>query len=106
MKTKLTVAVLACAILFVSGCGSSPQNQIIGKWEIAGDVPVKLTAEFTKDGTAKMGIFGQTAQGTYKLNGDELETTMNGMTTKAKVKFSGNEMELTSDGKTIKYKKM
>src|SRR5215831_16333660 len=105
MKTKLTVAVLACAILFVSGCGSSPQNQILGKWE-AGEGPVKLTAEISKDGTAKIGIFGQAVQGTYKLNGDELEWTMNGMTTKSKVKFSGNEMELTSGDKTIKYKKV
>jgi uncharacterized protein (TIGR03066 family) len=105
MKTKLGILALACTVLFVPGCGSSPQDQILGKWE-AGETGFKLTVEFAKDGKAKLTILGKTLEGTYKLNGDDLEWTMNGITTKSKVKLTATEMELTSEGKTIKYKKV
>jgi hypothetical protein len=105
MKTKIAFVVLACFALSVSACSSSPQNLIVGKWE-AGQAGVKLTAEFTKDGKAKLTLFGKTLQGTYKVNGgDELEWTLNGKTTKCKMKVTATELELTSEGKTITYKK-
>ena len=105
MKTKLGIVAVACVVVFMSGCGSSSENLILGKWE-AGESGLKITAEFAKDGKAKITMFGQTLQGTYKLNGDELEWTLNGRTTKGKVKLTATEMELTSEGKTIKYKKV
>jgi hypothetical protein len=106
MKTKLGVVVAACVALSVSACGSSPQNLIVGKWE-AGEGGVKVTAEFTKDARAKLTMFGQTLQGTYKVNGgDELEWTLNGKTMKSKVKVTATELEVTSEGQTIKYKKV
>jgi hypothetical protein len=105
MKTKHGILAVACALLFVSGCGSSPEDQILGKWE-AGGSGVKLTAEFARDGTAKLSIFGKTLVGTYELNGDELEWSLNGKTTKSKIKVTTTEMELSSEGKTIKYKKL
>jgi uncharacterized protein (TIGR03066 family) len=105
MKTKLGILAVACVVLFVSGCGSSPQDQILGKWE-AGESGVKLTAEFARGGKAKLTMFGKTLRGTYKLNGDELEWTVNGKTTKSKIKVTTTEMELSSEGNTIKYKKV
>jgi uncharacterized protein (TIGR03066 family) len=106
MKMVCAFVVLACVALSLSGCGSSPQSRIVGKWE-AGQAGAKLTAEFSKDGNATITILGQTVQGTYKLNGDdELEWTLNGKTTKCKVKLTDTELELTSDGKTITYKKV
>ena len=106
MKTRFAFVVLACFALSVSGCGSSPQNLIVGKWE-AGTAGGKLTVEFAKDGKAKLTMFGKSLQGTYKVNGgDELEWTLNGMTTKCKVKVTATELELTSEGKTITYKKV
>jgi hypothetical protein len=105
VKTKPASVALLCAMFVVSGCGSSSQDLIVGKWE-AGEAAVKLKAEFDSNGTAKLNMFGQTLQGTYKLNGDDLEWTMNGQTTKCRVKLSSTEMELVSNGKTIKYKKI
>jgi major membrane immunogen (membrane-anchored lipoprotein) len=106
MKTKLGIVVVACVALFVSACGSSSENLIVGKWE-AGEGVAKITAEFTKDAKAKITILGKTLQGTYKINGDgELEWTMNGITKKGKVKVTSTELELTQEGKTIKYKKV
>ena len=106
MKTKIAFVALACLALCVTACSSGPQDRIVGKWE-AGQNGVKLTAEFAKDGKAKITLFGKTLQGTYKVNGgDELEWTMNGTTSKFKVKVTGSEMELTQDGKTITYKKV
>jgi hypothetical protein len=66
-----------------------------------------MAAEFKSDGTATISIFGQTVQGTYKLNGaDELEWSMNGMSTKAKVKVTATDLELTDNmNRTIKYKR-
>jgi hypothetical protein len=106
MKTKLAFVVLACVTLFVSGCGSSPQNLIVGKWE-AGQEGAKLKAEFTKDGKATLTMFGRPIQGTYKVNGgDELEWTLNGKTTKFKMKVTATELEVTSEGNTITYKRV
>jgi uncharacterized protein (TIGR03066 family) len=103
MKTTLTVAALACVALFISGCGSSPQDLIVGKWESEVPGGAKLTAEFGKDGKAKLTMPALGAvEGTYKVNGDELE--WNGK--KYKMKLSATELELTDQGKTIKYKKV
>ena len=107
MNAKLSMALLACLALFVSACGTSPQNLILGKWEVE-NAPMKMTAEFSPDGTAKITMFGQTVQGKYKLNsGNELEWTMNGISTKSKVNVTAIELELTNDqNQTIKYKRM
>ena len=105
MNAKLSIVVAACMALFVSACGSSPQSLILGKWEV--DSAIRMTAEFNRDGTAKITMFGQTLQGTYKLNAEnELEWTLNGKTTKSKVSVTATELELTDDAnRTIKYKR-
>jgi hypothetical protein len=120
MNAKLSIVLLPCVALFVSACGSSPQSLIVGKWEVAsakvrgadvgyGEVgkAIKMTAEFSRDGTAKMTMFGQTLQGTYKLNAEnELEWTMRGITTKSKANVTATELELTDDAnRTITYKR-
>jgi uncharacterized protein (TIGR03066 family) len=105
MKTKLGIVVVACMAVVASGCGSSPQNLILGKWQ-AGETGLTITVEFAAGGQAKMNMLGKTLRGTYKLDGDELEWTMSGKTMKSKVKVTATEMELTSEGKTIKYKRM
>ena len=105
MKAKLSIVVAAWVALFVSACGSSPQRLILGKSEVAS--AIKMTAEFSRDGTAKITMFGQTLQGTYKLNAEnELEWTLNGRTTKSKVKVTATELEVTDDAnRTVKYKR-
>jgi hypothetical protein len=106
MKTKCACVVVVGLALFVSGCGSSPQDLIVGKWQ-AGQPGVTVTAEFSKEGRAKLIMFGKTLQGTYKVNsGDELEWTLNGKTTKCKLKVTATALEVTSDGKTVTYKKL
>jgi Lipocalin-like domain (DUF4923) len=104
MKANIFFVVAVCVMLFLCACGSSPQNLILGRWEA--DSAMKVTAEFSNDGTAKLTMFGQTLQGTYKLSGDELEWTLNGKTTKSKVNVTANELELTDSAhRTIKYKR-
>ena len=92
--------------MFVSGCGSSPQSLIVGKWEVEG-APMKMTAEFNRDGTAKLTMFGQTVQGRYSLSaGNELDWTVNGTTSRSKVNVTATELEVTDDeNRTIKYKR-
>ena len=106
MTAKLMIAVAACMVLFASACGTSPQRLILGKWEVEG-APMKMTAEFSNDGTARITIFSQTLQGTYKLNDEnELEWTLNGTTTRSKVKVTATELEVTDGAnRTIKYKR-
>ncbi len=106
MKTKIACMVVACLALSVFGCGSTPQNLIVGKWE-AGQAGVKMTAEFGTDGQAKLTMFGKTFRGTYKVNGsDELEWTLNGTTTRFKMKLTPSELAVSSEGNTITYKKV
>lgn len=104
-KFKLSTELVACVALFVSACAPSPQRLILGKWEVE-SAPVKMTAEFSRDGTAKITMLGQTLQGTYQLDQNELVWTMNGTTTKGKVNVTATELELTDDAnRTIKYKR-
>jgi len=121
MNAKLSIVLIACVALFVSACGSTPQSLILGKWEVASaqvggaDVrsateaarAINMTAEFSRDGTAKLTMWGQTLQGTYKVNAEnELEWTMGGVTKKSKVNVTATELELTDDAnRTIKYKR-
>ncbi len=118
---KLRIVLWISLALVLSACGSRPQSLIVGKWKVASaseggaDAPsateaakaIKMTAEFNRDGTAKMTMFGQTLQGTYKLNGeDELEWTMSGITRKSKVNVTATELALTDDdNRTITYKR-
>ena len=126
---KLSIVTVACVALLVSACSSSsqslilgnPQSLILGKWEVAGAQvggvdnesaaaagrAIKMSAEFNRDGTAKITMLGQTLQGTYKLNGEnELEWTMSGITTKSKLNVTATELEVTDDAnRTIKYKR-
>src|SRR5262245_36376961 len=75
MNTKFVFTAVAALAFFFSGCGSSPQNLIVGKWE-AGQGAIKMTMEFYSNGKAKLGMFGQSIDATYKINGgDELEWT-------------------------------
>jgi hypothetical protein len=106
MNAKVRIVFAACLALFVFACGSSPQNLILGKWEVE-SAPMKMTAEFSRDGTAKITMLGQTLQGRYKLDeGNELEWTMNGITTKAKANVTETELELTDNqNRTIRYKR-
>ncbi len=105
LNPKLSIVVATSVALFVSACGSTPQSLILGRWEV--ESAIKVTAEFSRDGTAKLTMFGQTLQGTYKLNSEnELEWTLNGKTTKAKVNVTATELELTDDAnQTIKYRR-
>jgi hypothetical protein len=107
MNAKLGIVLAACLALFGSACGPSPQSLILGKWEVEG-TPMKMTAEFNRDGTAKITMLGQTLQGTYKLDtGNQLEWSMNGIRTKGKANVTATELELTDDAnRTIKYRRM
>jgi uncharacterized protein (TIGR03066 family) len=103
---KLWIAALAAAgcMALLSACAPTPQSLIVGKWEA--ESAVKLTAEFHKDGTADLTMFGQTLHGKYKLTGHELEWTLNGRTTKNKINVTETELEVTDDSnRTIKYKR-
>jgi hypothetical protein len=106
MNAKLSIVVAVCVALIISACSPSPQNMILGKWEVTG-APIKMTAVFHRDGTAELTMFGQTLHGTYKVNGEnELEWTMNGTTTKSKVNVTATELELTdAANRTIKYER-
>ena len=105
MTAKPSMVVAACMAVFVSACGPSAQSLILGKWEV--ESAIKMTAEFSRDGTAKLTMFGQTLQGTYKLSAEnELEWTLNGKTTKSKCNVTATELELTDEAnRTIKYKR-
>jgi hypothetical protein len=105
MNAKLNIVVAVCMVLFISACGSSPQSLILGKWEV--ESAIKMTVEFSRDGTAKITMLGQTLQGRYKLNPEnELEWTLNGITSKSKANVTATELELTdAANRTIKYKR-
>jgi hypothetical protein len=98
---------LAVCLVLLSACAATPQDLILGKWEVQ-NAPTKMTAEFNRDGTAAVTIFGQTVHGTYKLSADgDLEWSMNGHSTTAKVKVTATELELTdSSNRTIKYRRV
>src|SRR5262245_54614362 len=107
MKTIRALVALVCVALLGSGCGSGPKSLIVGKWE-AGGAAFKITAEFSRNGTSTLTMFGQPVKGKYKLIGnDEMEwTALDGTTTKYKVKVTGKELEVSGAGQTVRYKRV
>ncbi len=107
MNPKVSIVIAACVVFILCACSPTPQSLIIGRWEVQG-APMKMTAEFSPDGTARITMLGQALRGTYKLSPEnELEWTMNGITSKSKAKVTAAELELTDAGnRTIKYRRM
>ena len=104
MRLWIGALTAVTCLALLNACAPTPQNLIVGKWEA--ESAMKVTAEFRKDGTAQLTMFGQTLQGTYKLNDHELEWTVNGRSTKSKVNVTATELELTDNSnQTIKYKR-
>lgn len=124
----LRLLLVGCSAFLVTACGSrsisilsTPDNLIVGRWEMVGaqidsvDNPsaaaagkaVKMSAEFNRDGTARMTMMGQTLQGTYKIiGGDELEWTMSGITTKGHLNVTETELDVTDEAnRTVKYRR-
>jgi hypothetical protein len=127
-KLKLRMVLEVCVALLTTACGSgsqsfpgTPQSLIVGRWEMAGapvggvedpnaaaaGKAIKMSAEFNRDGTARMTMMGQTLQGAYKVNGEnELEWTMSGLTTKSRMNVTMTELDVTDEAnRTIRYKR-
>ena len=108
------VLVLLCAPLLLIGCGKNLNaDLIVGKWEVAkGErAPVGSVAEFTKDGKLKVNrkADGQTKsmEGTYKVEGDKITTTVEGETETDTIKTLNDTTLIIEDakGKTIEMRK-
>lgn len=104
MNTKVCLAAVCTGALFLSSCARNPQDRMIGRWETEAS-GLKISLEFLRGGQARLTMFGQTLQGTYKLDGDELEWKLNGKTTKSKVRVTDTELDLTCEGNTVRYKR-
>jgi len=121
------VASLLIAVCLAAGCGKDKDNDkdkdkdgdkktnedlIIGKWEATkkeGDVEMKMTVEFMKDGKLKMGIVAgpvnMAVDGTYKwADKDTLETTMKDPTGKGKMEKTEKVKVLKLDDKELELK--
>jgi hypothetical protein len=105
LRPRWLIVAATSVALFASSCVSSPQHLITGEWEA--ESALKVTAEFSRDGTASLTMLGQTLHGTYRLNNEnELEWTLNGKTTKSKVNVTATELELTDGAnQTIRYRR-
>jgi hypothetical protein len=82
-------------------------GRIVGRWESV-DAPVRVVQEFGADGQSEMSTLGTTTQGTYTLDGDDIDWRSGTLVVKAKVKFSSTtEMELNDDaGQRVRYTKI
>ncbi|NJN68155.1 MAG: DUF4923 family protein [Chloroflexaceae bacterium] len=81
------------AFLLFSGCGQSPQEAIIGKWQLSG---ADSTIEFWADGTlVSTGPSGEASSGTYEFIGENQVRLLVGSTeTVVQVDIRGNQMSL------------
>lgn len=106
MKLWLAIVTAIFLALVNSACAPTPQNLLLGTWEVEG-APMKMTVEFRPNGTATIMMLGQRLEGGYTLNAaNELTWSMNGRTTTAKMSVTPTELELTDDqNRTIKYKR-
>ena len=110
------VLVLLCAPLLMTGCGKkSNADLIVGTWEVTkGDMPLGSTVAFTKDGKMTANVKGvpQAMEGTYKVEGDKITTTMKNpagqeVTDTDTIKTLNDTTLIMEDkqGKTIEMKK-
>jgi uncharacterized protein (TIGR03066 family) len=128
----LGLTLTACVVLALSACsgdstkkdkdgkgkdgknGGSKSNaaKIVGTWEPADPKGAGMTLEFTSDGKLKMDAGPIKIEGTYKVDGDKLTTTMKAEGGKEKTE-TGKIKELTDTklvtedpkGKTDEFKR-
>ena len=98
------VPVLIClsAALVLSGCKKTPQQQILGKWNVEGEQSV---VEYRKDGTFVTVQNGKSTIGKYRFADDShLELEVSGtqgtnslmLRIKCEIAFHGDKADLTA----------
>lgn len=97
MKKSMTFGILFLSSMLLVSCGKSPQEKIVGEWE----VPGMGTMTFESDGTV-IGVDGE--RGKWELLGDEepfkLILRKEGDTDTANLRFiSDDELEVELGGR-------
>src|ERR1035438_1245991 len=81
MATEMKRAIGALLCLILAGCGFVPtESKLLGAWQVDLPPPQKMVFDFQRDHTYTMSITGQAGamQGTWRLDGNILTTTMRG----------------------------
>ena len=110
MKKSMLLGILFLSAILLVSCGKSPQEKLVGEWEMIG---AEGTVTFNSDGTM---IFADDDKGKWELSGDkepfQLKTTegddldFEGDLTIVTVTFiSDDEMEIDSEGEKITLKR-
>jgi hypothetical protein len=90
------------AALTLSGCKKTPQQQIVGKWNVDGEASL---VEYRKDGTCTTTQNGKTTSGKYRFSDDshlELEifasvgTNTLTLRLNCEIAFHGDKADLTA----------
>ena len=107
MNARFGMLVAAFLVVFQAACESSPQNSIVGAWQVD-DPAAKITIEFGRAGALQFTTFGITQQGTYEFTGpNEMEWQLSGRpSAKFKVSATPKAIELTDgQNQTVIFKR-
>ena len=110
----LIVFVLLLTTVSCSKNTGSGQNSIVGKWNLTstysvdGWTPVDstLTYEFKDDGTYVRSDGTTTIEGTYKINGGQIELTMGSDSVTYNLTISGNTLQFNNADSGLKLVKV
>lgn len=96
MKKIITILVfILCLSLLLAACGSSGSStSLAGKWK--DEATGRIIMEFLDDGTLKMYVADQLkTTATYKVDGEKITLTINGIEKTGTYKVEGNKLTLT-----------
>jgi hypothetical protein len=71
LKNLYRIPLCFTAFLFITGCGSDYETEIIGEWKDKGNNVIEFSAEGVVKGLAK-NVNREKVEGTYKVNNDSL----------------------------------
>ena len=110
---RILAVVLILSLVFVLAACSDKKDKLVGTWQTTTYADENWYYLFESDGTCRYGLVSSdmagSANGTYKVDGETLNVTINGRDgqinhTYQIVSVSDTELVLSEDGKTVTLK--
>ena len=105
MRRALSVMLAVLALCCLVGCGGEEQtgNDLIGTWIYEGDRETEM--EFFEDGSLRVLSDGNEMQGSYTLDGSQIEMKIEEQSQSGIYQIDGDQLTIDFESETVTFTK-